>query len=286
METQRDDFGIAIRSAFLQKGVRQRFSLFALIIISAALLFVERFENKPLNIFRAFVNDGIYRGSYILSIPNKFFSHYTNIVANHFDVYEQNKILKNEKEALTKKAYEARFLRTENKKLKKILNSKSNTSLDLKTAKIILDKDSPFINSFIINQGTNSSIKKGMAVTDSIHLVGRVVEVNYFSSRILLLKDLNSKIPVVIEPSGEQAILSGTNDDEILLEFLPKDHKLEAGNLIFTSGKDGVFFPGIPVGKVKIANKEKVLANLLSDPNQLSIVNIIINKPSDNWGEN
>ena len=88
METQRDDFGIAIRSAFLQKGARQRFSLFALIVISVILLFVERFENKPLSAFRAFVNDGIYRGSYILSIPNKFFFYYKNIVSNHFNIYE------------------------------------------------------------------------------------------------------------------------------------------------------------------------------------------------------
>ena len=148
------------------------------------------------------------------------------------------------------------------------------------TAKIILDKDSPFINSVIINKGSNAGIKKGMAVIDYANLVGRIVEVNYLSSRVLLLKDLNSRIPVVIEPNGEQAILSGTNSDDMQLNFLPKNHKLEIGNLIFTSGKDGIFFPGIPVGNVKIVNQEKVIASLLSDSYQLSLVNIVMNVPS------
>ena len=280
MVSGRDDFIIAIRSAFLKKGTRQKFSLFALIVISIVLLFVEKFENKPLDIFRALINDSIYRGSYFVSMPNKFFSYSKNIIINHFDIYKENKELKDEKKILTKKIYEVDFLRTENAELKKLLDDKSSTSLNLITAKIILDKDSPFINSVIINKGSNAGIKKGMAVIDYANLVGRIVEVNYLSSRVLLLKDLNSRIPVVIEPNGEQAILSGTNSDDMQLNFLPKNHKLEIGNLIFTSGKDGIFFPGIPVGNVKIVNQEKVIASLLSDSYQLSLVNIVMNVPS------
>ena len=274
METHRDDFGIAIRSAFLQKGTRQKFSLFALIVISIVLLFVEKFENKPLDIFRALINDGIYRGSYFVSMPNKFFSYSKNIITNHFDIYKENKELKDEKKILTKKIYEVDFLRTENAELKKLLDDKSSTSLNLITAKVILDKDSPFINSVIINKGSNAGIKKGMAVIDYANLVGRIVEVNYLSSRVLLLKDLNSRIPVVIVPQNYHSIMIGKSNDLPSLKFLPEDNKLISGEKIYTSGKDGVIQAGIPIGQVFIEDNEHKV-KLFSNSTQINFVNVI-----------
>ena len=139
----------------------------------------------------------------------------------------------------------------------------------------MLDKDSPFLKSIIINKGSKSGIKKGMPVSASKHLVGRVVEVNFLSSRVLLLNDLNSKIPVTIEPKGIQAILSGNGTENPILEYLPESYEIQNGNLIFTSGKDGIFNPGISIGTTEIQN-EKILVNLLSDPNQINFVSITL----------
>ena len=80
-----------------------------------------------------------------------------------------------------------------------------------------------------------------MPVLSEGNLVGRVVEVNFLSARILLLNDLNSKIPVMISPKRSQAILSGNGEDKPKLEYLPEKFELNNKNLVFTSGKDGIF---------------------------------------------
>ena len=90
----------------------------------------------------------------------------------------------------------------------------------------MIDKQSVYLNSFVINSGSNRKIKKGTAVLDGKNFIGRIVDVNFFSSRILLVTDLNSKIPVIILPTGDQAILSGRGTQQPLLDFLPEIAKI------------------------------------------------------------
>ncbi len=117
-----------------------------------------------------------------------------------------------------------------------------------------------------------------MPVLDGPYFVGRITEVNYLSSRALLINDLNSKIPVLIEPMGYRAIMSGNGEKLALLEFLPKNHQLEVGSLVYTSGTDGIFFPGIPIGRVELIEK-KFHIKFFSDLSQLYFVNVITSKP-------
>ena len=116
-----------------------------------------------------------------------------------------------------------------------------------------------------------------MAVLDGKYFIGRIVETNFFSSRVLLISDLNSKIPVIIEPNGYQAILSGTGNEYPLLDYLPRNHTLAEGNTIYTSGKEGIFSSGIPIGKVILDDDENILVELFSNFTQLSYVNIDLN---------
>ena len=95
----------------------------------------------------------------------------------------------------------------------------------------------------------------------------------FFSSRVLLVTDLNSKIPVLIEPSGHHAILSGHGATLPTLEYLPENHKVQSGDKVYTSGKEGIFAPGIPIGKVRM-DDEKVFVSLFSDINQVMFINI------------
>ena len=87
MGTSREDVGIVIRSALLDKSAKQKFSLLALVILSILLIFIESLETKPLNFFRSFVKDTIYRGSIVASAPSKGFSNFTNFIANHINLY-------------------------------------------------------------------------------------------------------------------------------------------------------------------------------------------------------
>jgi len=281
METSRDDFIIAIRSAFLQKGAAQRFSLLVLIIISVILLSFDFYKVKPLNIFRSISKDIIYRGSFIISLPFKSLDRGYKTVKTHFTFYDDYQNLKNELYILKAQQSEIEFLKMQNKELKIVISDVLHTNIKNVIAKVILDKQSPFLKSIILNKGTNSNLKKGMAVLHKKNMVGRIVEVNYLSSRVLLINDLNSKIPVKIQPSGENAIMSGEGNNLASLDFLPKLSTIEEENIVFTSGSDGVFDDGIPIGKITEI-EGKFYVEFFSDLNQINFVTVINNKKEDN----
>ena len=280
MSTSRDDFGIAIRSALLQRGAKQKFSLFVLILLSLSIFALDISGLKPIKIIRSLLNDGVYRISAISSSPIKFSGTVKDFFITHIFVYKENRKLKTELEELKHKDFQTLYLQTANKRLQDIIQLEKKSAFTTIAAKVILDKNSPYLNSVIINRGSSSRIKLGMPVLSEGNLVGRVVEVNFLSARILLLNDLNSKIPVMISPKGSQAILSGNGEDKPKLEYLPEKFELSNKNLVFTSGKDGIFFEGIPIGNA-ISEGNKIKVKLFSDPNQVSFVNVVLDKSSD-----
>ncbi len=273
MGTSREDVGIVIRSALLDKSAKQKFSLLALVILSILLIFIESLETRPLNFFRSFVKDTIYRGSIVASAPSKGFSNFTNFIANHINLYGNYKELKKENDELKNNISKSDFLELENAQLRKLIEEEAESSSNLLSARVLIDKQSPYLNSFIINMGSNKNIKNGMAVLDGKNFIGRIVDVNFFSSRVLLITDLNSKIPVITAPSSNHAIISGRGKDRPTLEYLPENSEIKDGDKIYTSGKEGIFSPGIPIGKVKIENDiSKVI--MFSDLSQISFINI------------
>ena len=273
METSREDVGIVIRSAFLGKGTKQRFSLFVLIIVSIVLLFVETIEAKPLNYLRSFIKDTIYRGSLAVSIPFKSFNSIAENVSRHMSLYENYSKLKIENYELKNNISKSDFLELENTQLRKLIEEQVSSSSNFVSARVMLDKQSPYLNSLIINIGSNKNIKNGMAVLDGKNFIGRIVDVNFFSSRVLLISDLNSKIPIISEPSAYHAILSGHGENAPSLEYLPENHNIVDGDKVYTSGKEGIFSPGIPVGVVEI-EKDIVTVSLFSDLSQITFINV------------
>ena len=273
METSREDVGIAIRSAFLRKGTQQRFSLFVLVVFSVILIYLETIDAKPLNGIRSLVKDVIYRGAAVSSYPSKIFSTSYSFFENHINLYGNYNELIKENEELKDNISKSDFLELENSQLRKLIEEQIESPSNFVSARIMLDKQSPYLNSFVINVGSNKGIKNGMAALDGKKFVGRIVDVNFFSSRVLLVSDLNSKIPILSEPSANHAILSGHGTSEPTLEYLPENHNIQDGDKIYTSGKEGIFTPGIPIGEAKIVkNKIKVL--LFSDLRQITFINI------------
>ena len=282
MPTSRDDFGIAIRSALLQRGAKQKFSLFVLIVVSITILSLDNINLKPIKILRSIINDGVYRISAISSSPIKFSSATKDFFVNHIFLYKENEQLKLELQELKKEKLNTSYLQAENKKLQEIVQLDRESAFITVGAKIMLDKNSPYLNSAIINKGSDSSIKLGMPVLSKGHLIGRIVEVNFLSSRILLLNDLNSRIPVVLSPNGEQAILTGVGRKRPVLEYLPENFEFEGKGIAYTSGKDGVLFSGISIGEVIEDQIEKrIEVKLFSDPNQIFLVNVVLEKSTD-----
>ena len=275
MATNRDDFIIAIRSAFLKKGNKQRFSLIGLIFFSVGLLILSKINLPVNNYLKITLNEIVYRSSFIVSIPEKKFQDLNDVIKDHYNVYKDYLEVKKELNTFKSKKYETQFLEEENKRLKKIINEYIYNSEEL-IAKVLIDKNSPFLKSIIVNKGSKDNVKLGMAVLDQSYLVGKIVEVNYSTSRVLLVSDLNSKIPVGIEPGNIQSILSGTGRTNGKIEYLETDILIEDKSIVYTSGSGGLFKPGIPIGTYHKETEESYeIVNFFSKLSQLTFVKLV-----------
>jgi len=274
MATSRDDFVIAIRSAFLKKGNQQRFSLIVLIFFSIFLITLSRINFPGIDYLKIGLNEVVYRTSFIVSIPEKQIQKSSLILKEHINLYKNYQNLKNKINILESKKFETNYLIAENKRLRKLIDEYIINSDEL-VAKVLLDKNSPFLRSIIVNKGSKDDVELGMAVLDNVYLVGKIVEVNYSTSRALLVSDLNSKIPVTIEPGNVQSILSGTGKYFGKIQYFKEDLELNESNVVYTSGSGGVFKAGIPIGKIKIDLNKKIKVNFFTDLSQLTFVKLV-----------
>ena len=274
MQPSRDDFVIAIRSAFLKKGTKQRFSLIALLFFSITLIVLGKYNFVGINYLKVIINEVVYRSSYIVSVPEKYAAYSYNTIRDHIILYKDYDILKKKLKKIESQKHNIDFLIAENQKLKKTLEDVSYSSHE-QLAKVLIDKESPFLRSIIINKGTKHNITKGMTILNNNYLVGKVVEVNFSTARVLLLSDLNSKTPVTIEPGSIQAILSGTGKNNGTIQYSKENLPINVGSIVFTSGAGGLFKEGIPVGKIAEINNKKVI-NFFSDFSQLGFVKVVL----------
>ena len=277
-EMGRDDFVISARSIFLNKGNRQKFSLLTLIIVSIIILSLEYFKTGPVNQFRIFAKDVIFKTSYFIALPFSSVKNTYHGFNDYLKIYEENKKLKNTKLNIQELKFENQFLKEENIRLNELIEEKSLFSDNYHVTKILLDQESPYLRSIVINKGFKHDIKLGSAVRSGSYFVGKVVGVNYLTSRVLLINDLNSKIPVIIEPDGTSAMVSG-NGSKIFgdIEYLPEKNQVEEGHIVYTSGTDGIISPGIPVGKIIIKNNQKSV-RFFTDFDQIQYVKVYFKK--------
>ena len=277
-EMGRDDLVISARSIFLNKGNRRKFSLFTLIIVSIIVLSLEYFKTGPINQFRSVTKDAVFKTSYIISLPFLSLKNAYYGVSDLLKIYEENKQLKIIDLNIDELKFENQFLKEENIRLNALIEEKNLFSDNYHLTKILLDQKSPYLRSILINKGFKHDIKIGSAVKNGSYFVGKVVGVNYLTSRVLLINDLNSKIPAIIEPDGISAIVSGNgskfNGD---IEYLPEKNQVEEGHIVYTSGADGIISSGIPIGKITIINSKKFV-KFFSDFDQIKYVKVYFKK--------
>ena len=282
MEPSRDDFVIALRSAFLKKGTQQRFSLLSLIFFSIVFLILGSFNFKIINYVKVGIKEVVYRSSFVVSVPENLLKDSYLTIQNHNKLYKENEKIKSELEILKAKDLSNEFIILENQRLKNIVDDYLVKS-DVIIAKVLSDKGSPYLKSIIINKGSKHKINLGMVVMDGAYLVGKVVEVNYLSSRVLLLSDLNSKIPVIVEPNTVFSILSGTGKDYGIIQYSKKYEDIKSESIIYTSGAGNLFKAGIPIGRMNINNlSDEKKVEFFSDFSQLKFVKVISFKKSEN----
>ena len=270
MATSRDDFVIAIRSAFLKKGNKQRFSLVALILFSIVLIVLSRINFPAINYLKIGLNEVVYRVSFIVSLPEQQLNRSLIAINNHLNLYNDHDQLKEKFKSLRGKELDNEYLKFENERLRKLIDEYIINTDEL-VAKVLLDKESPFLRSIILNKGSKDKIRIGMAVLDGPYLVGKVVEVNYATSRVLLISDLNSKIPVILEPGDIQSIMSGSGKNNGQIQYFKTENILNEKKIVFTSGSGGIFKSGIPIGEINSGEEIK----FFSDLSQLTFVKVV-----------
>ena len=277
MSVSRDDFVIAIRSAFLKKQTKQRFSLLSLILLSIFVLFLSNQNFKIISFVKSTINEVIYRGSFVISAPEKALSSISEELDHHLKVHTKVMILEDELSDFKSKDVSLKILEFENQKLREQLDDYLVSS-EIIYSKIIIDNNSPYLKSFVINKGSRDGVKVGMVVLDQNYLVGKIIEVNFNTSRVLLLSDINSNIPISISPGNLQAIATGTSDDFAKVNYLKKIHfnKISNGSIVYTSGTGGLIKSGIPIGKIIDFDQtiDEVKIQFFSDFSQLQYVSV------------
>ncbi len=273
MASGRDDFVIAFRSAFLKKKDKQKFSLLSLIILSIIVIILSNINFKPIQFLKIGINEIIYRSSFIVSKPENYIKNLTLKFNEHMNLFKNYENIKSELENLKEEQITSNFLKLENEKLRNLINENINSTEVL--AKVLIDRESPFLKSIILNKGSKDNVKMGMGILDGVYLVGQIIEVNFTNSRALLLSDLNSKIPSVLAPQNIQAVISGTGKNYGIIEHTKDDIEEDLKDrdvIIYTSGLGGLFKPGIPIGKISKDTNNKV--EFFSDFTQLDYVKI------------
>ena len=276
MASSRDDFIIAIRSAFLKKSTQQKFSLLTLGFVSIFTIILSSFDFKFIRYLKAGISEAVYRSTFIVSIPENFLKNTFFEIKEYSSFFQNYKSNKEELNELKSKSISDQITQYENKELKELINNYTLSS-DKLLAKIIVDHDSPYLKSIIINKGSKDNIKIGTNIYDRSYLVGRVVEVNYKTSRVLLLSDLNSNVPVTIAPQNIQAIITGTGKNYGEIKYIKEgiSNLILEDSIVYTSGTGAIFKSGIPIGRIDVAdtgNSKKFKVDFYSDFGQLKYV--------------
>jgi rod shape-determining protein MreC len=162
-----------------------------------------------------------------------------------------------------------------------MLNFVPERGASFAAARVIGDSGGVFVRSVLINGGMVDGIQKGDAVVNGDGLIGRVAESGRRSGRVLLLSDLNSRIPVVGEKSRVRAILAGDNSPLPRLDFLPPNPGLNVGDRIVTSGHGGVFPAGLPIGRITSIGDSDIRVEPFADFYRLEYVRIITDFPGE-----
>lgn len=241
--------GVPGRLATLRQ-LAQRFAFIALVLASFVLMLLGKADTLLLERVRLVVQDTAAPVLDVMSRPAAAIARLVDSVTEIAKIRADNVRLKEENERLLQWQTVARRLDEENRALRNQLNFIPDPAAHFITARVVGDTGGAFVDSMLVNAGNREGIKKGEAVMAGEAMVGRVAEVGMHFSRVLLLTDINSHLPVMLENSHAKAIMSGENTDHPRLNYLSLNTVLQPGDRVVTSGDGGAFPPGLPIGVV------------------------------------
>ncbi len=253
----------------------QRTTLPLLILASAAIVLVGKADRMLFDSLRTATTDSIAPALETVSGPVAAAGNLVDRVRGFIDTYEQNQRLVQENERLLKWQQTALDLASDNKKLRGLVRAVPENAISYVTARVIGSSGGAYVRTVMINAGSDEHVARGQAAITGEGLVGRLTEVGSRAARVLLITDLNSRIPVVIESSHTNAVLAGDNSERPHLIYLSARNAVKVGDRVVTSGEGGVFPPGLPVGVVSAIDASGPRVEPFVDLSQLGYVMIV-----------
>ncbi|MBF0354306.1 MAG: rod shape-determining protein MreC [Alphaproteobacteria bacterium] len=257
------------------KQLAQRFAFTAMAAAAFALMLVGKADTVLVERLRTTAVDAVTPVLEMLSRPAATMAEMVDNVRQLAHIRTENTLLREENLKLMRWQEAARRLETENGQLKSLLNFVPGPDAGFVAARVVADSGGAFAHSVLINAGSRDGVRKGQAVVSGEGLVGRVHQVGQHSSRVLLLSDLNSHLPVMLETTRTRAIMTGDNSERPKLNYLSDTLRLAPGDRVVTSGHGGVLPPGLPVGLMVQGSDGAVRVEPFVDRHKLEYVRIV-----------
>lgn len=252
-----------------------RFAFLALVASAFALMLLGKADTVVVERTRTAFVDAVAPILDALSRPAATVASVIDNVRELADLREHNAVLREENERLLRWQAAARLLEAENTALKDLLNFVPDPQASFVTARVVADTGGAFAHSVLIAAGERELIQKGQAVVTGEGLIGRVAEVGQRSGRVLLISDINSRIPVVVGNSRLRGVLAGDNTDRPRVLYLRTPTAILPGDRVMTSGAAGAFPPGLPVGVVTSVDEKEVRVEPFLRRDRLEFVRVV-----------
>lgn len=262
-------------------GPIRRLLVGLLVLALMGTFIIWRIDSPRVERFRAAVIDRVVPSFEWAMAPVTGIVNLVGDFQSYQQLAEQNGDLRRELQQMKAWKEAALQLEQENAKLLGLNNVQIDPELTYVTGVILTDSGSPFRQSVLLNVGARDGIIDGWPTMDGIGLVGRIAGVGQETSRVILLTDTSSRIPVTIQPSGQRAILTGDNTLNPPIEFLENADLVRPGDRVVTSGDGGVFPADLQVGQVALGNDRRLRVRLSADYGRLEFLRVLRAQPHE-----
>ncbi len=267
--------GSEIRVASPLKAWASRFALLLLVGAAFGLMLIGRTNSFIVEETRTAVTDMVTPILDAVSQPVETFSGVIDQAEALANLRSENLALKEQNIRLLQWQAVARRLEAENAALRSLNRMVPDPAMSYITARVVGDPGGAFVRTVLINAGERNGVEKGQAAVTADGLAGRIAEVGKRSARVLLLTDINSRVPVVVGDGRDRAVLAGDNTNAPELLYLGPTAKVQVGDRVTTSGHGGVFPPGLPIGVVAGAGEKGIRVRPFVDWAHMEMLRIV-----------
>jgi rod shape-determining protein MreC len=264
-----------MRLAVPVKAISQRFALPVLVVASVIMVVLGKADALLFERIRIVFADAASPVLAIVSQPAAAVDQLVDRVQSAIAVYSENAELRRDNARLLQWQQVAQGLSVENAHLRQLLNLAPDPTVSFVSTRVIANSGGSFVRSVLVDGGSRDGLARGQAAMTGAGLVGRVTEVGDRAARILLLTDLNSRVPVAFDGSRERAVLAGDNSDRPRLLYLPEQSAVKIGERIVSSGNGGIFPPGLPIGIVSAIEDGIVRVEPYAELSRLDYLRIV-----------